>query len=74
MESQQEQKEYATAKEVAPIFRTNVQQIYEWTRRGVFPAGCFIRIGRKLLYDEAALRAWAKNGGSTASGVESATA
>lgn len=72
MESQQGQKEYATAKEVASIFRTNVQQIYEWTRRGVFPAGCFIRIGRKLLYDEAALRAWAKNGGSTASGDESA--
>jgi hypothetical protein len=74
MESQHEQKEYATAKEVAPIFRTNVQQIYEWTRRGVFPAGCFIRVGRKLLYDEDALRAWAKNGGSTASGIESANA
>lgn len=74
MELQQDQKEYATAKEVAPIFRTNVQQIYEWTRRGVFPAGCFIRIGRKLLYDEDALRAWAKNGGSTASSGESSTA
>lgn len=60
-------KEYKTAREVALMLRTSHVQIYEWARTGVFPPGCVIRLGRKVLFDAEALAAFAARGGTVES-------
>lgn len=64
-------KRYATAPEVAGLYRTSPAVIYTWAREGRFPSNAVLRIGRKILWDLDALEAWAARGGSpTQSEVE----
>jgi hypothetical protein len=62
--AQQVTARFLLAREVAQMFRTNVQQVYEWARTGVLPPGCVLRLGRKVIFDSEALREWAANGGA----------
>lgn len=64
--SQPTNKRYATAPEVARLYRTSPAVIYTWAREGRFPSNAVLRIGRKILWDLDALEAWAARGGSPA--------
>jgi excisionase family DNA binding protein len=55
------QKRFKTAVEVAPWLRTTTARIYELARQNKLP---HIRVGRKVLFEEGALDAWANRGGT----------
>lgn len=55
-EANEKDARYLKADEVAAMYRTSRWQVYEWARRGVIPAECVIRLGRKILFDIEAMR------------------
>lgn len=55
---------FLTASEVAQRYRTSRNQVYGWTKEGRIPESCFIRIGRKLLFNAPGLTRWEAQGGS----------
>lgn len=57
-----ELKQFATADEVAKMFRVSKARIYDWARTGTLP---FFRVGpRKMMFDTKAIESWASDGGS----------
>lgn len=56
-------KQFITAQEIAELLNLPLPRIYEVTRKGFFPAGVVLRIGRQIRYNRESLMAWLQNGG-----------
>jgi excisionase family DNA binding protein len=59
-------KQFITAQETAELLNLPLPRIYEVTRKGFFPAGVVIRIGRQIRYNRESLMAWLQHGGNEA--------
>jgi predicted DNA-binding transcriptional regulator AlpA len=54
------------AEQVETILQVSKQRIYEMARLGIFTPGVVVRMGRQVRFDEDALRAWIRSGGTAA--------
>jgi predicted DNA-binding transcriptional regulator AlpA len=57
-------KQFTTARDIADLLNLPLPRIYEVTRKGYFPPGVVIRIGRQIRYNRESLLMWLQNGGS----------
>jgi excisionase family DNA binding protein len=57
-------KQFVTAQEIAELLNLPLPRIYEVTRKGFFPAGVVVRIGRQIRYNRESLMSWLQHGGS----------
>ncbi len=49
---------------IAKVLNLKKTRVYELVRRGFFPPGVVVRLGRQIRWDEDALRQWIARGGS----------
>jgi predicted DNA-binding transcriptional regulator AlpA len=57
-------KQFTTARDVAELLNLPLPRIYEVTRKGFFPTGVVVRIGRQIRYNRESLLSWLQNGGT----------
>lgn len=57
-------KQFTTARDIAELLNLPLPRIYEVTRKGYFPPGVVVRIGRQIRYNRESLLIWLQNGGS----------
>jgi hypothetical protein len=56
-------KQFTTARDIAELLNLPLPRIYELTRKGYFPNGIVIHIGRQIRYNREGLLSWLQNGG-----------
>lgn len=57
-------KQFTTAQDVAELLNLPLPRIYDVTRKGFFPNGVVVRIGRQIRYNRENLLMWLQKGGS----------
>lgn len=58
-------KQFTTARDIAELLDLPLPRIYDVTRKGFFPNGVVVRIGRQIRYNRESLLTWLENGGGS---------